>query len=76
MNKETRPSLLLIKLSALVLLAVFLSGIVEIVCLAVYAHKTNYSIFSVTEKGFSKPEQSIQTADKSEMLIFSQTNKQ
>ena len=70
------PSLLLIKLSAIVLIAVFLSGIAEIVCLAVYAHKTNYSIFAVTEKVFSKPEQNIQTANKGEMLIFSQTDKQ
>jgi hypothetical protein len=55
MHNETAPSLFLPKLAALLLLVVFLSGMVEIVCLATSAQKTNYSIVNETSKLISNP---------------------
>lgn len=70
MNKNTLPPLLLTKLSVIILVAIFFTGIVEIACLALYAHKTNYSILNETVKSFNKPVNTLRNSPKSSMLIL------
>lgn len=57
MQIENSPSLFLPKLAAVLLIVVFLSGMVEFVCLAVTAKQSNYSITNETSKLFSTPGQ-------------------
>jgi nitrate reductase gamma subunit len=52
---EKSPSLFLPKLAILLLMAVVLSGMIEIACLAVSAKQSNYSIANETSKLFSTP---------------------
>jgi nitrate reductase gamma subunit len=52
---EKSPSLFLPKLAILLLMAVVVSGMVEIVCLAVSAKQSNYSITNETSRLFSTP---------------------
>jgi hypothetical protein len=56
MQIEKSPSLFLPKLALVILMAVFITGIAEIVCLAVSAKQSNYSIANETSKLFSKPD--------------------
>jgi hypothetical protein len=56
MHKEQSPSLFLPKLAVMLLIAVFLTGMAEIVCLAISAKQSNYSITNETSKLFSAPE--------------------
>ncbi len=55
MYNEKTPSLFLPKLAALLFVAVFLSGLAEIVLLATSAEKSHYSITSETSKLISPP---------------------
>jgi hypothetical protein len=56
MHNERSPSLFLPKLAAVLFIAVFLSGMAEIVCLARSAQASHYSIANETSKFMSKPD--------------------
>jgi hypothetical protein len=71
MHNETYPSLLLPKLTAILLVVIFLSGITEIVCLTTYARQTKYETENVSLKLNGKTNQTnlpVETQYNTEVL--------